>query len=900
MQQQTKLFLLLLISLLLCVAGLFGYRAYQNATPSFIAVNECSAVAGVAEPQFPWRYRQDSNDIGIDAEWFTLEFDDSNWDESDPGQPWEWVGYEEYDGVAWYRATFIAPESWKTAYLGSPPADDAGRVWINGIEVAHQDILKMPIGEPVTVAFRVDDFGGFGGIKEPVLFAEKPHAALLGGRYISWVSAQQPTEPMPNWVTNGYHAWTFTGAPNAENEAIITAEGAIVPYASAPQIELWFEDENGQLHTTHTSQNDSIPNNNPFGFSLEADFLPMPLAHGWLGSLLFDMELFSQMDDGGTFWRTKLRTEAPVTGKLYVVVRPLGVTADTRPIYNAAIANNSDVWINDHPLIAPSHKPDTASVSNWSALMENLDGNERQLGCAADGDGTAVLAYDLNLTSGENWELTLAMPTAAGNPIPDPDIAETVFQETKQAWIDMLDDIHVTVPDAFVMNGYKASIGYLQLALDADGPHPGPLAHDALWVRDAAYIGETLLMLGQNETVADFIPSLFEYQEEDGYVPSIIAEDGPRPDVEWDAQGQLIYTIAAYYRFTGDEAKLADWYPAVRKSADFLRNLRKTTANAPIKVRSILPPSRSAEDLGPATDHHYWDDFWAIAGLENGAYLANELGETDDAQWMQQEADDLRDALRASIVATMGETPEYIPNSPDDLTSPAMARGSSNVLYPETVFERDDPMVVSSFDVYYERFIEPNGGIYKHIFEQWWPYGGLGLARDYTRLGRHDILHQILGWTLANQTLPGTFAWAEQVSPGHRGFSGGDMPHAWAASSYVTLIREMVVLRDGESLEILSGVPVSWLLADRVVSLDDAPTAFGTLNLLTESELVENEVGELNGRLTLTLSGAQPPDGFKWRLQKLPSDIIGVGATLEGSWLTLPKTGGEFTLIYDE
>lgn len=210
----------------------------------------------------------------------------------------------------------------------------------------------------------------------------------------------------------------------------------------------------------------------------------------------------------------------------------------------------------------------------------------------------------------------------------------------------------------------------------------------------------------------------------------------------------------------------------------------------------------------------------------------------------------------------------------------------------------DDPLVVSSFDVYYDRFIEPNGGIYKHIFEQWWPYGGLGLARDYTRLGRHDILHQILGWTLSNQTLPGTFAWAEQVSPAHRGFSGGDMPHAWAASSYVTLIREMVVLRDGESLEILSGVPVSWLLADRVVSLDDAPTAFGKLNLQTMSNLVESE-GELNGRLTLTLSGAQPPDDFKWRLQKIPNEVIGEGATLNGEWLQLPKTGGEFTLIYE-
>ncbi|MCP4426740.1 MAG: hypothetical protein GY803_19790, partial [Chloroflexi bacterium] len=284
-----------------------------------------------------------------------------------------------------------------------------------------------------------------------------------------------------------------------------------------------------------------------------------------------------------------------------------------------------------------------------------------------------------------------------------------------------------------------------------------------------------------------YLPSLTAHQREDGYVPAVIDADGPWDKEEWDAQGQLIFLIAELYRYEREKTQLEIWYPNARRAAEFLVALRQRTAAAPPTSRDILPPSESAEDLGPGDQHHYWDDFWGVIGLENGAYLARELGHAEDAAWMQAESDALRASLRSSIEAVMGPDAAYIPNGPEDTTSSAMARGSANSLYPEEVFSRDDPLIIRSFDEYYARWMAPQGGGYQHIHGHWWPYGGMGLARDYVRLGRHDILHQILGWSLTHQTLPGTFAWAEQVDPGTGGFSGGDMPHAWAAASYITL-----------------------------------------------------------------------------------------------------------------
>ncbi|MCA9960859.1 MAG: hypothetical protein KC443_17585, partial [Anaerolineales bacterium] len=546
------------------------------------------------------------------------------------------------------------------------------------------------------------------------------------------------------------------------------------------------------------------------------------------------------------------------------------IEADLRPIYSAGMSGNGRLWLNGDLFARALPLPTTSGSGIWTEMMAGIVNgrslNGSTLPCAPAADGMAVLAYDLDLAAAATWNLTLTFPTTPGANAPNPQRAATALAQTRAAWQAEIGTPDITLPDGFVMNGYKASIGYLLIALDPDGPHPGPLEHDALWVRDAAFIGETLLSLGYNDIVADYIPSLFAYQREDGYVPAIIEPGhGPRPDVEWDAQGQLIFLIADYYRHTGDYARLVEWYPHVRAAAAFLVTLRQETAVNPATTRGILPPSKSAEDLGPEERHHYWDDFWAVAGLEEGAFLADAVGDTDAAAWMQTEAADLRTALRASIEAVMGPDPAYIPNGPEDVDSSAMARGTANSLYPVTVFAPTDPLIVRSFDEYYARWIAPYGGGYQHIYGQLWPYGGLGLARDYVRLGRHDILHQILGWTLTNQTLPGVFAWAEQVNPATGGFSGGDMPHAWAASSYVTLIREMLLLRDGDALELFAGVPGSWLETGEVVGVTDAPTPFGPVTAVTHSTLtVSDEAWQ--GDLTISVSGAQPPDGFRWRL----------------------------------
>jgi glycogen debranching enzyme len=419
-----------------------------------------------------------------------------------------------------------------------------------------------------------------------------------------------------------------------------------------------------------------------------------------------------------------------------------------------------------------------------------------------------------------------------------------------------------------------------------------------MWVRDAAYVGLALLQMGHAEKVRSYIPNILAAQEADGRVPPIQGDDIPWDDEEWDAQGQTIFLATTYYRYTDEIDALEAWYPAVRAAADFIIELRAGEGDSVGPAAGLLPPSKSAEDLGPEDRHYYWDDFWSVAGLEEAAYAARVLGELEDAERFDTEADDLREAILDSVQKVMGDEPPYVPGAVEDTESSAMARGTVPALWPVKVLSPDSALMERSFDAYHERWIAPDSGGFRHRQGQFWPYGGLELAHAYLRLGRDDVLHEILGWTLSHQTLPGTYAWAEQVDPERGGISGGDMPHAWAAASFATLVREMIVTEQDGHLELFTGVPTWWFEGDRNVTLEEAPTHFGALRLHTEGTIQATDEG-WSGVLRLTLSGAKPPGGFRWHMPYEPTSVEGPpGVAVEEGRLTVPESGGTVRLSF--
>ena len=193
----------------------------------------------------------------------------------------------------------------------------------------------------------------------------------------------------------------------------------------------------------------------------------------------------------------------------------------------------------------------------------------------------------------------------------------------------------------------------------------------------------------------------------------------------------------------------------------------------------------------------------------------------------------------------------------------------------------DMPLVTRLFDHYYRSYVEPNRGAFHHHAAHFWPMG-----LELTRLlapGPAGRRTRYLGWTLSNETLPGTYALAEQVNPAHNGISGGDMPHAWAAADPVTLIREMLITEQDDALVLLPAATGGSLKVEKS-ACKSCPRS-SARSLRTHSTVVRRR--KLGGTLTLWLAGS-----VRRRLSlegtEQPQAVTGLRAQLLDGWLTIP------------
>ncbi|MGC9316699.1 MAG: sugar-binding domain-containing protein, partial [Armatimonadota bacterium] len=133
-----------------------------------------------------WRFALDPENLGVEQQWFAPDFDDSDWARIRVGDYWERQGYEDYDGIAWYRLPVEITEDdvAEPLLLGFGGVDAAARVYLNGEEIGEHDgwdepfAVEVPrdlvrVGEQNLIAVRVSDTSANGGIYGTVSLARR-------------------------------------------------------------------------------------------------------------------------------------------------------------------------------------------------------------------------------------------------------------------------------------------------------------------------------------------------------------------------------------------------------------------------------------------------------------------------------------------------------------------------------------------------------------------------------------------------------------------------------------------------------------------------------------------------------------------------------------------------------
>ena len=527
-------------------------------------------------------------------------------------------------------------------------------------DVSEVRYIRLVLADPVTAG------GGF-GIAEISL--RGPTEAFTPFVRYQFDARKAPFGDYPPHLTGHQTYWTLVGLPRDSEESLFDEYGNL-EFRRDSSILMPYVIEGDNLYSAAGAAN--------IKQELQDGYLPVPSVQWETGNgLHFKSEAITSgpVDASITYVRYTLvnRSDTVRKGEIIVTVRPAQINPKWQygglsPIHSIRYVNETGklVMINDKNSYASLSHADSFLATQYAhGDIANILRGKGVPGARSDSKakdrflndetGTGLLSaawtYAFDLKPGESKEVVFAAPLHddLSNLKTAGDFGE-LRQEYVTFWTRTLDRVGFELADKAVVNTVKSQAAYILLNNDGVVIQPGARSYNRTWMRDGAMISSALMRLGFFEEVREYLDWYAERVEPDGLVPPILftsgeVYDGWGRNIEWDSQGQFIYAIMEYYRFTGDRDFLEKHFDAVHRAMTYLVALRERTLDpeyyknleAGERLKGILPPSISHEGFIKPV-HSYWDDFWAIRGWADGSEMAETLGRGYLAGWARTEA----------------------------------------------------------------------------------------------------------------------------------------------------------------------------------------------------------------------------------------------------------------------
>ncbi|MBI5837873.1 MAG: discoidin domain-containing protein [Candidatus Eisenbacteria bacterium] len=452
-------------------------------------------------------------------------------------------------------------------------------------------------------------------------------------------------------------------------------------------------------------------------------------------------------------------------------------------------------------------------------------------------------AFDMTLGPGEQREVTLLLPSPDARAGSESEVAQPgpevdrEFEAARRAWRERLDRVGVALPRSAegVARSLRAQLAYILVSRSGPALQPGTRSYARSWIRDGSMMCSALLRLGHPEAVKAFLEWFAGYLYNNGKVPCCVDARGSDPVPENDSGGEFLYLVAEYYRYTGDRATVERLWPRVTAAVGYMDDLRAQRRTAEYRAPGkepyfgLLPESISHEGYSAQPMHSYWDDFWALRGYKDAAWLAGALGHAAQGRKFASARDQFQADLAASVRAAMkSKGIDYVPGCAElgdfDATSTTVALepAQAGAILPPGALRR-------TFERYDEFFLGRTGG---KPWDAYTPYETRVIG-SYVRLGWREKLPRVLEFFLGARKPAGWAQWPEVVWREDRVPKFlGDLPHTWVGSDFARSVLDMLAyVRESDSaLVVGAGLPREWMTQDSGVSVRGLRTPFGPLS----------------------------------------------------------------------
>ncbi len=764
------------------------------------------------------------------------------------------------DNVWWYRhEAFQSGDSWQTIEVGK-----------RDIDFAWGTTKDKMLRESSALEFTV--YAGHGGTGElcfsnlrltplPVTAASEQTTPTDDPNKSPLIQqARQATRGMyPRGLSGEQSYWTLVGVDGgAPSSALMSEDGAIEVGKGGWSIEPMLFDGHTVIDwaTVKTQQR------------LLDGYLPIPTVRWQTDGLSLETTTFAsgRPRDSDLFAQYRLHNESdkPRTLTLALLVRPFQVNPPTQflnmksgvsPIHDLDWSGQA-LRVNDSlqivPLLAPSafvaspHGAVTLPEQLASASPTKIHaGIEKASLHDNSGYAQGALLYKLTVPAHGEVTLGLVVPNLGATNkkppfAPPPDAAQWLQQQQDQtaaAWREKLNRVTLQLPAAqqAIADTARSTLAQILMSRDGDALQPGTRSYARSWIRDGAMMSEALLRSGHADAAGDFVHWYAPRQFHTGKVPCCVDQRGADPVPENDSQGELIFAIAQWWRYSHDRAGLEKLWPHVEQTVAYMDTLRESErmpANESAANRAkygLMPASISHEGYWAKPMHSYWDDFWSLIGYKEAVQLATVLGKTEEATKFAASRDQFQADFKASMLLAMQQHHiTYLPGSAElgdfDATSTTIA------LSPGDAIDWLPPDVLAqTFERYWQSFVARRDG--KQAWTDYTPYEIRTIA-SFVRLGWRDRLQQLFAFFFDGRRPAAWNQWAEVVGhdPRQPRFVG-DMPHAWIASDFMRSVYDMFAYERSadHALVLAAGISPAWL-AGKGVGIAHLRTPYGELS----------------------------------------------------------------------
>lgn len=687
------------------------------------------------------------------------------------------------------------------------------------------------------------------------------HFSSSLSRFFEAIAQDSPPGTYPRYFLGQQSYWTVAGVPGGMKRALINQDGMVEVDRESFSIEPFLY-VGGNLMTwrdAETSQH------------LADGYLPIPSVEWKAGALRLRVTALAAGEPGQSVLLLKYAVTnegaEQQTGSLFLALRPfqvnppwqsLNITGGPAVIRDIAFDGTS-IWVNNNKRVVPLTPPSGFGAARFSegGITDFLQSG-RLPDQASVSDvftkGSGALEYRLELAPGSTREVVVKVPFHADEEMVLPTLSQDrtdeaagqeavqlwneIHDQTVERWRTLLNRVSIDVPASGeeLIDVLRTNLGYI--LINAGGPalQPGPRAYERSWIRDGAFTSAALLRMGFPEEVRAYARWYEDYQYPSGKIPCCVDRHGADTVPENDSNGQWLYTLSQYYRFSRDIGFLSEMWPSILKAVEYievLRNQRLTPEyQSPENAvfRGLVPESISHEGYSSRPVHSYWDDLFVLLGLKEAVHMASALGETEHAARFQKLSEDFRNDLYASVALSLDmHRIDFFPGAAElgdfDFTATTIAVDPVGELeyLPKDPFNRALEMYLENFDR--RKNEEVMGGNYT-------PYE-IRIVGTLIRLGMQSRAHELLRYFLADTRPAAWNHWAEIVWHDYNDPRFiGDMPHTWIGAEFIRAIRSLFAFEhtSDRSLIVAAGIPEEWVRSPEGVQIKRFPTYHGTLN----------------------------------------------------------------------